>query len=74
MSDDISTENNWTGDRMHFSLMEQVRLLSSGTLANLTGEKRYDRLDKIRFQFICFAENHPEFETWMEAWNVFYSQ
>lgn len=51
--------------------------LSSGTLASLTGEREYDRLDAIRREF--FAQTRQAIQdgrldaaaTWIEAWRLF---
>jgi hypothetical protein len=50
----------------------QVRTLSNGTLATLTGWKDYYSLDCIRQKFMEFVMQHPEqFKNWQEAWNEF---
>lgn len=53
-------------------LATQARLLSSGTLATLTGFSEYEKLDLIQTLFIdyCLA-NLAEFSTWQAAWSRF---
>jgi hypothetical protein len=50
-------------------LVVQARQLSSGTIATLTGECRYVRIDVIRQQFVEFCESmaHP-CDKWQHAW------
>lgn len=51
------------------------RNLSSGTMATLTGENLYVRLDAIQRAFIQFVldafQQGTGFETWVDAWNEF---
>lgn len=50
----------------------QAITLSSGTLATLTGLKRYDQLDSIQNEFVMFCiENEGEFTCWQDAWEAF---
>lgn len=65
------TDERRKEENFPFTLVEQVRLLSAGTIAGLTGEKRYDRIDRIRLEFLRFVEKNNEFRTWQEAWNAF---
>lgn len=54
------------------SATNQAKTLSSGTLANLTGVKRYDQLDVIQNEFVAFCvENEGEFTCWQTAWEAF---
>ena len=57
--------------------MEIVRaaaFLSSGTLATLTGLRKYDDLDKVQIAFTNFClANAGRFGTWAQAWNAFKS-
>ncbi len=62
-----STQNN---------TMRQIAGLSSGTLASLTGLRRYDELDAVHTAFLHFAEKSTEtnstpFKNWQEAWRHF---
>lgn len=51
------------------------RSLSSGTMATLTGESLYLRLDAIQAEFVKDVlkafEQGAEFDTWVDAWNEF---
>ena len=53
-------------------LVTQARLLSGGTIASLTGKRRYDEIDPIHAEFEEFCEeNKSRFETWTEAWREY---
>lgn len=53
-------------------LVRQASQLSSGTVATLTGERFYVRIDAIRVRFVEFCENMPNrCDTWQEAWGQF---
>lgn len=54
-------------------LVVQARQLSSGTIATLTGERFYVRIDVIRQQFVEFCESmeHP-CDKWQHAWIRFW--
>ena len=46
-----------------------ARCLSSGTLATLTGERRYERLDQVQVIFVARVDVATrQFESWVEAW------
>lgn len=45
--------------------------IAFGTLATLTGETRYERLDLIRSSFIIWAVGR-EFQSWQAAWKAFW--
>ena len=48
--------------------------LSSGTIATLTGRKRYDEIDEIQQRFALFvAQAGRDFQTWVQAWAAFTS-
>lgn len=56
--------------------IRQIAGLSSGTLASLTGLRRYDELDTIHAAFLDFAKKNAEtssapFTNWQEAWRHF---
>lgn len=57
-------------------ILSDVAALSSGTLAGLTGERRYAVLDEIRGQFLFFVDSTlrrgARFLTWHEAWRAFW--
>lgn len=52
------------------TLIEQARRLSSGTVATLTGEKRYTDIDRIRADFVTFCAGRKD-EKWQDAWAEF---
>ncbi len=59
-----------------WQLYEDVRQLSSGTIASLTGETNYAKQDVIRAEFQSFTHdaiqqqpNH--FESWVDIWEAF---
>lgn len=51
------------------------RSLSSGTMATLTGESLYLRLDAIQAEFVKDVlkafEQGAEFDSWVDAWDEF---
>jgi hypothetical protein len=48
--------------------------LSCGTLATLTGERSYSRLNLIGDSFVLWAITcEKPFSSWMDAWNEFYT-
>lgn len=63
--------------RIKETLIQDVRGLSSGTLANLTGYTRYSDLERIQNAFVewCagFHADYPGgFDTWQQAWHAFW--
>lgn len=42
------------------SLEEQVRALSSGTLASVSGLRKYEDIDRFQMELIDIALGHPE--------------
>lgn len=54
-------------------LVREVRHLSSGTLASLSGHRDYEALDKIQLQFLSWLDDNytSDFKTWVQAWNAF---
>ena len=54
------------------TLREQAALMSSGTMATLTGLRKYTAIDARQAEFILFCgDNEGKFETWQEAWRKF---
>ena len=52
---------------------EQARTLSSGTIASITGQTRYDVIDRIQADFITFCERFGDrYAVWQEAWSVYH--
>lgn len=53
-------------------IVTAAAFLSSGTLATLTGLKKYDDLDKVQAAFTKFcAERTGTLATWAQAWEAF---
>lgn len=53
-------------------VVKAAAFLSSGTLATLTGLRRYDELDKVQADFTAFcAANAGKFKNWPQAWEAF---
>ncbi len=54
--------------------VRELLLISSGTLATLTGENNYEKLDEIQAALIAFylrTKANTEYETWMDVWTTF---
>ena len=44
--------------------------LSSGTMATLTGKRKYTDLEKAQAKFVAFVKRSPKtYDNWQEAWN-----
>jgi len=55
---------------MNESLLQQARTLSSGTIAGLSGETRYQAIDIIQWGFVQYCERFQDrYVTWHEAWS-----
>lgn len=55
-------------------LIKDCAFLSSGTMANITGTKQFDILDKIQGEFITFVDNSKTtFSTWVHAWEEYWN-
>ena len=55
---------------MNESLVQQARTLSSGTIAGLAHETRYQAIDLIQWGFVRFCERYPDrYSTWHGAWS-----
>ena len=52
-------------------VVAQAVTLASGTIATLTGLRRYDEIEKAQNAFVAFCVAHPQFETWQDAWKKF---
>ena len=53
---------------------KDIRYLSSGTMATLTGIKKYDDIDRIQHAFAEYAkknERRRDWENWSDAWDDF---
>ena len=53
---------------------KDIRHLSSGTMATLTGIKKYDEIDRIQYAFAEYAkknERRRDWENWSDAWDDF---
>ena len=57
------------------TLANDARILSSGTIANLTGLRQYDDIDQVQARFVQFTIDHPaDYETWQDAWADFWRE
>mgnify|MGYP003630668086 CR=1 FL=1 len=54
---------------------KDIRHLSSGTMATLTGIKKYDEIDRIQHAFADYAKKNErrirDWENWSDAWDDF---
>jgi hypothetical protein len=54
------------------TLTESARCVASGTLATVTGLRRYDELDALRARFVAFCAAHEgDYDCWQTAWKAF---
>ena len=52
------------------NIVRTIRTLSSGTMATLTGKKKYKELDIQRDMFARYVQFSPKkYETWKDAWD-----
>lgn len=52
-------------------VLEDVRGISAGTLATLTGKNTYEEIDRIHDAWVVWAkERDGEFANWIEAWEA----
>jgi len=61
--------------KRRLDVLNDVRALSSGTLATLTGHRDYTTLDLIHNDFITFVNitiPRTRYRTWMDAWARFW--
>lgn len=55
------------------TLISQARSLSSGTLATLTGQRSYARMDMIQAQFVAWCEQQADQAArWQDVWHIFW--
>lgn len=60
---------------MNDDLIIEILGLSSGTIASLTGLRKYQDVDKIVLEFIEHTKKSGvKYENWVDAWRGFYSQ
>lgn len=53
----------------------EAATVASGTLATLTGEREYAKLESIQADFVDFVranESEHKWETWQDAWSSFW--
>jgi len=61
--------------RRRSQVTDDARVLSSGTIANLTGLRHYDDIDQVQARFVQFTIEHPAgYETWQDAWAAFWQK
>lgn len=54
------------------SLLWQASTLAAGTLASLTGLRKYAEVDAVRVEFMDFCEeNEGRYSSWSSAWQTF---
>lgn len=54
------------------SLLWQASTLAAGTLASLTGLRKYAEVDAVRVEFMDFCEeNEGRYSSWSSAWQAF---
>lgn len=59
--------------KMENLIVQDCAKLSSGTLAALTGIKKYDTLDIIQNSLVLFTKTQPDlFTSWQDAWKNFW--
>lgn len=49
-----------------------ARLISSGTIATLTGFTRYDRIDLVQHSFVRYCEDTGARGRWQDHWTGFW--
>lgn len=49
-----------------------ARLLSSGTVAGLTGFTRYDQIDLVQHSFVAYCEDIGAKGRWQDHWQRFW--
>jgi hypothetical protein len=59
---------------MNMSLAQQALALSSGTISLLINCERYDVIDAVQNEFVCFCQTNPGYPTWSHAWREFERQ
>ena len=45
--------------------------LSDGTIATLTGYRRYDEIERVQAELVQLALEMPTATSWMEVWNTY---
>ena len=45
--------------------------LSDGTIATLTGYRRYDDIERVQSELVQLALEMPTAQNWMEVWNEY---
>ena len=55
---------------MKETVVDQARTLSSGTIAGLAHETRYQAIDLIQWGFVQYCERYQgRYTVWQEAWS-----
>ena len=66
------SNDNELREAKNYEIVKDALALSSGTISNLTGLRKYDSIDRIQTEFVLFIQDNPEvFGSWLEAWEVF---
>ena len=45
--------------------------LSDGTIATLTGYRRYDEIERVQAELVQLALEMPTATSWMEVWDTY---
>jgi hypothetical protein len=59
------------------TILESCAVLSSGTIATLTGHRDYATIDRIQGELVTFVASQPGlgrlqgWESWRDAWEAF---
>lgn len=56
---------------MNLSLVESIKLLSSGTLGNIFNLSNYDEIENKKKEFLDFASSLPQNLSWQKAFKLY---
>lgn len=54
-------------------IVQDCRLISSGTIAGLTGFRRYSEIETIQATLISWVQNNPGWASWQDAFDHFWA-
>lgn len=52
-------------------VIQDCLALSDGTIATLTGLRRYDDIERVQSELVQLALEMPTATSWMEVWNTY---
>ena len=52
-------------------LISDCATLASGTMATLTGQVEYEKIEEIQTAFVIWVMENSSFANWMKAWEAF---